>query len=80
MIRLAISGAIALALLAGQAGPAMAQDNSGATAAKRRTQITIYPRHQRLSANAKRQCEADLVKEFRPSGTVIVPRMQCWWQ
>jgi hypothetical protein len=27
-----------------------------------------------------RQCSARLVQEFRPSGTVIVPRMQCWWE
>jgi hypothetical protein len=29
--------------------------------------------------NATRQCEAHYVQEFRPSGTVIVPRMHCWW-
>jgi hypothetical protein len=26
-----------------------------------------------------RECAAQLVQEYRPSGTVIVPRMQCWW-
>jgi hypothetical protein len=29
--------------------------------------------------NAKRACVAKLVQEARPSGTVIVPRMWCWW-
>jgi hypothetical protein len=29
--------------------------------------------------NAKRECAARYVQEFRPSGTVIVPRMRCWW-
>ena len=29
--------------------------------------------------NAKRECAAKLVPEARPSGTVIVPRMRCWW-
>ena len=29
--------------------------------------------------NAVRDCRARLVQEFRPSGTVIVPRMTCWW-
>jgi hypothetical protein len=29
--------------------------------------------------NAKRDCVAKLVQEFRPSGTVIVPRMWCRW-
>ena len=28
---------------------------------------------------AVRQCVANYVQEFRPSGTVIVPRMRCWW-
>jgi hypothetical protein len=28
---------------------------------------------------ATRDCRAKLVQEYRPSGTVIVPRMQCWW-
>jgi hypothetical protein len=29
--------------------------------------------------NAYRDCRARLVQEFRPSGTVIVPRVTCWW-
>lgn len=29
--------------------------------------------------NAKRACVANYVREYRPSGTVIVPRMRCWW-
>ena len=29
--------------------------------------------------NAKRECVARYVTEHRPSGTVIVPRMRCWW-
>jgi len=27
-----------------------------------------------------RQCTAQLVKEYRPSGTVIVPTTRCWWE
>jgi hypothetical protein len=27
-----------------------------------------------------RQCQARLIPEYRPSGTVIVPRMRCWWE
>lgn len=45
-----------------------------------RPRITIYPRHKQLHANSVRQCRAQLVKEYRVSGTVIVPRMQCWWE
>jgi hypothetical protein len=26
-----------------------------------------------------RECKSWLVQEFRPSGTVIVPKMSCWW-
>ena len=29
--------------------------------------------------NARRECVARYVTEHRPSGTVIVPRMRCWW-
>jgi len=29
--------------------------------------------------NAVRECDSKLVEEHRPSGTVIVPRMWCWW-
>ena len=29
---------------------------------------------------AVRQCVARLVQEHRPSGTVIVPVTQCWWE
>lgn len=26
-----------------------------------------------------RECNFKLVQEWRPSGTVIVPRQHCWW-
>jgi hypothetical protein len=29
--------------------------------------------------NAVRECRARLVQEWRVSGTVVVPRMHCWW-
>ena len=29
--------------------------------------------------NAVRVCNAHYVQEYRPSGTVIVPRMSCYW-
>jgi hypothetical protein len=31
-------------------------------------------------SNAVRVCNATYVQEFRPSGTVIVPRVSCHWQ
>lgn len=33
-----------------------------------------------LSPNAVRVCNAYYVPEYRPSGTVIVPRMNCYWR
>ena len=38
----------------------------------------VYPRYN-PGPNAKRVCNATYVQEFRPSGTVIVPRMNCFW-
>jgi hypothetical protein len=29
--------------------------------------------------NARRECTARYITEYRPSGTVVVPRMNCWW-
>jgi len=52
--------------------------------------IPIYPRYQPEpdgvypryfpGPNAVRDCTATYVQEFRPSGTVIVPRMSCFWR
>jgi len=33
-----------------------------------------------LGPNAVRVCNAHYEQEFRPSGTVIVPRMTCYWR
>jgi hypothetical protein len=44
-----------------------------------RPRITVYPRGY-LPPNAIRQCRSWLVTEYRVSGTVIVPRMRCWWE
>jgi hypothetical protein len=40
---------------------------------------TIYP-HYNPGPNAVRVCNAHYEQEYRPSGTVIVPRMHCYWQ
>ena len=39
----------------------------------------VYPRYY-PGPNAVRECTAHLVQEFRPSGTVITPRMDCFWR
>jgi len=39
----------------------------------------VYPRYN-PGPNAVRVCNATYVQEYRPSGTVITPRMHCYWQ
>jgi hypothetical protein len=62
-----------------------------ASAQRRRAvrRVPIYPRDERPpevyphyypGANAVRECTATYVQEFRPSGTVITPRMNCYWR
>jgi hypothetical protein len=39
----------------------------------------VYPRYN-PGPNAVRDCNAHYVREYRPSGTVITPRMNCHWR
>lgn len=39
----------------------------------------VYPRYD-PGPNAVRDCNVAYVQEFRPSGTVIVPHMHCYWR
>ena len=39
----------------------------------------VYPRYF-PGRNALRECSVNYVQEYRPSGTVIVPRMSCVWR
>jgi hypothetical protein len=39
----------------------------------------VYPRYF-PGRNAVRDCTATYVLEYRPSGTVIVPHMNCYWR
>ena len=41
--------------------------------------VPVYPRYN-PGPNAKRECTAYYVQEARPSGTVITPRMNCYWR
>jgi hypothetical protein len=48
-----------------------------------RTRALTYPPPYECEAPGPgfvRQCNSWLVQEARPSGTVIVPRMECWWE
>jgi hypothetical protein len=54
---------------------------------KRRPRVRIYREDERgvypsysPGSDAVRDCTAHYVQEFRPSGTVIVPRMNCYWR
>ena len=40
---------------------------------------TSIPRYN-PGPNAVRDCTATYVQEYRPSGTVITPRMNCYWR
>jgi hypothetical protein len=54
------------------------------------TRLRVYPRYAPDSygvypryfpgRNAVRDCTATYVEEYRPSGTVITPRMNCFWR
>ncbi|WP_407167844.1 hypothetical protein [Bradyrhizobium sp. ORS 111] len=39
----------------------------------------VIPRYN-PGPNAVRECTATYVQEYRPSGTVITPRMNCFWR
>lgn len=39
----------------------------------------VYPRYN-PGPNAVRDCTATYVQEYRPSGPVITPRMNCYWR
>ena len=51
---------------------------SSAAAVRRRSFASIRERAY-LPPTAVRACDAWYEQEFRPSGTVIVPRMRCRW-
>jgi hypothetical protein len=64
-----------------------ASDQSAQTRRRPRVRVRIYREDERgvypsyfPGPNAVRDCTATYVKEYRPSGTVIVPRMNCFWR
>ncbi|MGI8526379.1 MAG: hypothetical protein ACR2K5_09430 [Pseudolabrys sp.] len=79
-LQLAALSAVAFASCAAPSLAASDQGPNGDLSAQRRPRITIYPPSRLLGPNAKRECEAWLEKEYRVSGTVIVPRERCWWR
>ena len=96
MKRAAVAGAVMLALAGfGPWRSAMAQ-NAGAAPdataaptgdttprprARPPTRVRVHPLAQSTPGpDAVRQCSFRLAPEYRPSGTVIVPQMHCWWE
>ena len=75
-----------------QAQAARSTDHAGSSdvssqTRKRRPRVRIYREDERgvypsynPGPDAVRDCTAHYVQEFRPSGTVIVPRMNCYWR
>ena len=78
----AVWGIAALVLVLGAMTPASAQPNRDdeVVAQQRRPRIVIQPRSLQPGPNAKRYCRAWLAVENRPSGQVITPQKECWWQ
>ena len=74
-------GVFAVGVAALIAGSALAQTSPDRP---RRPRIVITPqqgyRVVEPPPTARRYCRSWLAQEFRPSGTVIVPQMQCWWE
>lgn len=78
----ALFGVAVVVLSLGAALPASAQPtrtDEGLTQ-HRRTRIVIHPRSLEPGPNARRYCRAWLAVENRPSGQVITPQRECWWQ
>ena len=81
MRRIAIGyGIVALVVTSIAIPPSYAAPETRELAAQARPRITIHPRETRPGPYAKRYCRSWLAQEYRVSGTVIVPRMQCWWR
>jgi hypothetical protein len=66
---------------AGQSAKAATPIEASAQSRRRREPTRLYITRDRayLPPTAVRACDAWYEQEFRPSGTVIVPRMRCRW-
>jgi hypothetical protein len=96
MKRAAVAGTIMLALaglgpwrpaLAQNAGPAQDatpapnSDTAPRPRVRQPARVRVHPLAQSVPGpDAVRQCSFRLAPEYRPSGTVIVPQMHCWWE
>ncbi len=92
-VGLLLPGAVAQAqtapsgIMTAQAAPALTDMSAQRRRAVRRVPVyprepwrpDVYPRYN-PGPNAARVCSAAYVQEYRPSGTVITPRMNCYWR
>src|SRR5450755_4231741 len=68
----------------------MATEASAQRRVRRPARLRVYPSYQGEpddvypryfpGRNAVRDCNATYVQEYRPSGTVIVPHVNCYWR
>ena len=80
MKRAVVAVTIGLLWLPAQA-VAQNDDNVAPKRAHPPARIRVYPLPQSYpGANAVRECRSWIAPEYRPSGTVIVPKMHCWWE
>jgi hypothetical protein len=73
-----------------QAAQPVATEASAQRRVRPPTRLRVYPNYEGSSdgvypryypgRNAVRECNATYVQEYRPSGPVIVPRMNCFWR
>ena len=71
-----------IAVIAASSSALAKSDDEGSreVSAQRRASIVVTPSRSTPGPNATRHCDAWLEKEYRPSGTVVVPRMRCVWR
>jgi hypothetical protein len=79
LIIAAIFGALALSTGEAAAAPiskaAQRSDEISAQSRRPPTRFRVYPGRRLLY----RDCDFHLARQWRPSGTVIVPVQHCWW-
>ena len=64
-----------------QIGGVQPSDTAPRPRARPPARIRVHPLAQFAPGpDAVRQCSFRLAPEYRPSGTVIVPLMHCWWE
>jgi hypothetical protein len=77
MERVLLAGAMFVVLAVAPAAAAPVTDATAASSefsAQSRPRLRVYP-----GRLLYRDCKFWLAQEWRPSGTVIVPRQRCWW-